>query len=397
MARVATSGEVLVDRLILHVGMPKTGTSIIQSHLQQNRDVLRDKGVFYPVTISPDPGLYRTFESHHLLFYALAGQHPFDRFSPERFLARARRTGERYGMRTMLLSAENLWWMPTLSVREECFDPQVYWRDKVRYLKRVAEFFSPFEVTVVIYLRRQDHWVESWYNQQIKNGYAVSDELEAFVEEHDVYIDLRRNLDLWAECFGRENLVVRVYERAQLPGGLLSDFLQATGLGKEEEYPLKHPARHNAKLDRDTMELLRLLNRVPIPDEGRRWLRMTLRKVTHQFVRQEVFNSLGLMPPVARRRLLMRYAEGNVGVARDYLGRKNGELFLEPPPEADAPWSPYPGLPNEFLAQVLVALFADRAFGEVAGGGNTVETVALAPDLKAEEVLWERYLWGDTE
>jgi hypothetical protein len=387
-----------MNKAILHIGMPKTGTSIIQSHLQQNRRVLRDKGVFYPVTISPDPGIYRTFESHHLLFYALAGQRPFNRFSPDRFMERAKRAAARYRMDTLLLSAENLWWLPTLTVREEHFDPLAYWEEKRRYLERVAAFLSPLKVQVVVYLRRQDHWIESWYNQQIKNGYAVPDAVERFAREQDVYIDLRRNLDLWSDYFGRENMVVRLYERTQLPNGLLNDLLSVCGLGDESEYPLRKAGRHNAKLDRDTMELLRLLNRTPIPDEGRRWLRMTLRKVSNQFERKEVFKSLGLMSPDARRRLLERYAQGNAQVAREYLGRDDGQLFIEPPPGIDDPWEPYPGLPNDFLAQMLVALFAERTFeGEEGCRGESADTEVATSNLEVEEALWERHLWGEVE
>src|SRR5690348_5956503 len=35
-------------RVVLHVGLPKTGTTYLQALLSQHRDVLRDAGVLYP-------------------------------------------------------------------------------------------------------------------------------------------------------------------------------------------------------------------------------------------------------------------------------------------------------------------------------------------------------------
>ena len=97
----------MLKKVILHIGSPKTGTSIIQSHLCQNRLALKEKGFFYPITISSDESLYRTFESHHLLTYSWADWEPFNKFDSNAFWERTCQSAEEHKLHTLLLSAEN--------------------------------------------------------------------------------------------------------------------------------------------------------------------------------------------------------------------------------------------------------------------------------------------------
>ena len=57
-------------------------------------------------------------------------------------------------------------------------------------------------------------------------------------------------------------------------------------------------------------------------------------------------------PPAARRELVCRYHEGNARVASEYLGRADGQLFLEALPSADDPYETYPGLPVERAIEI---------------------------------------------
>ncbi|NIU02148.1 MAG: hypothetical protein GWN01_14955, partial [Nitrosopumilaceae archaeon] len=152
----------MLKNIIIHPGMPKTGTSALQSRLQQNRRALAKKGVFYPVTISPLENLYWTLESHHLLFYSLAGYGESSAFSPQRFMEWVEEVCEFYDINTMILSAENIWWLPFLVFKEENLKEDEYWERKEEFFQKISCLFNKFNTQILIYLRRQDYWFESW-------------------------------------------------------------------------------------------------------------------------------------------------------------------------------------------------------------------------------------------
>lgn len=345
-----------MKRVVLHIGSPKTGTSIIQSHLAQNRVALRKQGFFYPVTISSYKHLYRTFESHHLLMYSLAGWQPFTLYSPQRFLERASAACARWNMHTLLLSAENTYWLPRQIVARERPEDEVFWEEKAAYVRDIHRLFQGVDFQVVIYLRRQDRWIESWYNQQVKNGNFLGHDMSAFVEHHHPLLDYERLLNTWAGVCGKDNVIVRVYEKEQLPDGLFADFCETTGIPDAAALPLHKPARYNAQLERDALEFIHLCNSLPLDPADKLWLRLLIRRVTNQFESQLVFHKQSLIRPQLRLEVVERHAEANARIARDYLGREDGVLFREPRPDPAESWEPYPGLSAEVVTRLMVPI-----------------------------------------
>ena len=84
---------------------------------------------------------------------------------------------------------------------------------------------------MIVYFRRPDQFLESWFKQGLKNGSGQHD-LRSFlampVTGPQVF---QQKLDLFANAFGARNLIVAPYERAQMIGGdIIADFLARTGL-----------------------------------------------------------------------------------------------------------------------------------------------------------------------
>ena len=392
-----------MKRIILHIGSPKTGTSIIQSHLAQNREVLRDNGFLYPITISSNPKLYRTYESSHLLMYSLAGWEQFTEFSPEAFFERANATAAEHDIETMLLSAENTYWLPKQITAREKPEEQEYWDEKSAYVGRIAKAFEGYEVKIVLYLRRQDRWIESWYNQQIKNGNHLPLEMLSFVDHHHYLLDYSRMLETWAGHFGRDNIVVRAYEKEQLPNGLFADFAEAVGLGDPGQYPLREAARYNAQLDRDALEFLNLCNGIEMDNDERYWLRILIRKITNQFESKKVFTQQGFLSPTERCEVLQKYAAINQSVADDYMGRNGDPLFLEAEPDESDDWQPYPGLPVEVATRLMMEIMLDIRKNAAASAekknstdNDKAEEHIVDPEQRAREDLkfWQQQCWA---
>lgn len=388
-----------MKKVFLHIGTPKTGTSIIQSHLAQNRGALRDLGYLYPITISADEKLYRTYESHHLLTYSIADWEPFNRYSPENFFQMAESTAAENDIETLLLSAENTYWLPRQIVGRDLPEEAVFWEEKRSYVRNIREYLKSYETKIVIYLRRQDRWLESWFNQQVKNGNALIENMDQFVEHHRWLVDYEKTLSIWADEFGTENMIVRVYEKEQLPNGLFEDYCEQVGIADPDLLPLQKPARYNAQLNRDALEFMNICNSLSMDFQQRWWLRMKVRKITKQFESQLVFHNQSLLSPDQRIRLVSSYADMNSTIAKTYLGRPDGVLFKEAPPVADENWQPYTGLSSqkvlEIVMQLLLEIQAEQAANGHASATGQEKSKLVTDDEQqsADRAYWAENIW----
>lgn len=131
-------------RLILHIGTHKTGTSALQDAFTSQRALLRQHGILYPATAR---GPHPEQPKHSSVFAAAVDPDPA---SADRERAQLLAEFEANGARAMLLSEEGL-----------C-EPD----------ERVSRFFEPlvgrFDIHVVCYLRRQDVFAESLFNQYVR-------------------------------------------------------------------------------------------------------------------------------------------------------------------------------------------------------------------------------------
>lgn len=121
--------------------------------------------------------------------------------------------------------------------------------------KAIAALLADREVTVVVYLRRPDEYVESWFSQGLKKGSGTpsilaflssggvnsapydsgeaggpaSFDLTHFRDQID--LSILKKLAYFTEAFPSADIVVRPYEADQLAGGdIVSDFVEAAGL-----------------------------------------------------------------------------------------------------------------------------------------------------------------------
>jgi hypothetical protein len=110
---------------------------------------------------------------------------------------------------------------------------------------------------IICYLRRQDNVLQSLYNQSVKGGGYYKD-IGDFVFPHPLdYFEL---LGRWAAVFGKENIVVRPYEKQQFKDNdLISDFLSIVGLELTVDFA-RLAKNANPRLPLEALEYMRLLN-----------------------------------------------------------------------------------------------------------------------------------------
>lgn len=258
-------------KLVLHIGTPKTGSTLLQTTCLQNRTWLSRQGVYFPSLLSNGGNHLAVFAAatpRITVFHRELGvtsteeqrdyQSRFlDRLDAE--IERARATHER-----MLVTSENL----AGGLRS----PGI-----ATLHGMLAERFS--EIEILVYLRRQDNCLLSLYAEGVRRGF-LSLSYEAFLEKalagleagNFRFLDYQRLLKRWAGSFGRRSLDVRLFDPAQWVGGdLTGDFMTAVvGTAPEGIEALDRPADDYRSLSAPSLKLLRRVNRLlPYVIDGR--------------------------------------------------------------------------------------------------------------------------------
>jgi hypothetical protein len=203
-------------KLFLHVGAPKTGTSSIQDNLQRHSHVLAEIGLSYPTALN---GL---FDYPHRDFISTGNANPLAysmRFAGDPETYRAFRPdvvlealgGVLEGEENAILSHEDLLFAST------------------GWLAQFREWAGARGYTVcpVLYVRDQISWHISNFQQHVRQLMTDSS-IYAVMARSMVIPDWSRFTGKFAETFGRERLVVRLYQR-RAGGNLVADFIGHLG------------------------------------------------------------------------------------------------------------------------------------------------------------------------
>lgn len=326
--------------IYLHLGTYKTGTTFIQ-HVLYNTFDDPDSSVYFPRV-----GVHGT--AHHYLatneFPGWTNGVTQDEYKKmwERLLENIRGSAAD----CVLISSEMLC---SLTL------------DRIRYIQ---ETLRDYGLKAIIYLRRQDQYISSLAAQLIKgcNGkpeyYTDLNRAIEFVSGSKRF-DYKNMCAHWASVIGKENLIVRPFERTQLyNGNILADFFYYL-LGMQIPTSVELPTGNlNPRLCRDALEFKQLVNRMPVDRET---MNATLpgllaySKVADERT-HSVYQEHELLSPSQRFEILQCNADANSHIAQVYLGRKDGVLFEEPITDPTLEWSSYPGLNKEKLNAIVCFL-----------------------------------------
>jgi hypothetical protein len=296
--------------------MDKTGTSAIQYFMHKNRKkFLNDSGICYPNT-----GLWHDF-SHHLFAFSTIGW--FGHTEKELFKLFSKMKKELGDVEKTILSSECLFKSPL--------------KENFKILLRLIN--DQFEqVKVIVYVRRQDKWVESRHRHSIFSGNELP--LEKLVRPH--FCSYKQFIDHWATVFNPKNIIVKAYEKAQFTDGtIFSDFLSILNLKITDNYEFP-PNDVNVSLHNDELDFKQLCNRIGFLSDGADDLNKLL--CEHTARTTQIEKAKYLLSPQDRFNLINRYEEVNNSIAKEYLNRQDGKLFYENLPNLTEKWQPYPGI-----------------------------------------------------
>lgn len=306
--------------LYLHIGMNKAGSSAIQSYFHSNRKRLEARGLLWPETGLG--GRDRGAGCHFALSDSLG-------FGP------STRTGmnenDLLEMRDQLIAEIEASAPKSVVMSSEFF---VLNRD----MSRVRRFFEGFDVKVVLFLRRHDHWWASLFAQAIKTT-SNPPWNRSFKGFYDFQTTKKRQhlcfgpfVQLWAGAFGQENVLVCPYEDEQLKPDLLRHFLALVGRPEVGDAVPPSGQRINEALSPRSLSLIDLIQRANIDQT-------TKNSIVEQVIKEDKLDrgATSIVPPKMRHQLIEENLNDYEYIAREFLNRPDAQLFYELyPPEVEA-------------------------------------------------------------
>ena len=302
-------------RLVVHVGTPKTGSTSIQDALARLGPALRERGIHVP-----SAGRRHAASARHAnLLGSLTG---------------FRHDAARGGWRELAAEIRASDACSFVISDEALGQPRA--KHVAGVIAAIAELAADcaLSVDVVGYVRPQCQYLESFYAQDVKNGWIekpfgmyTADAFALRPVAWHPWLNYGRVFAPWRTAFGSERVAVTPFERSRLPIGLLRHFLGLLGAGDLAARAADVPA--NARTGAKEIEVRRLTA-------------LAVRRAGH-----DPWRVVGVLPGLSAllvpdapfaglsadraRGLMDRFAAVNAAFARDYGIGAHGVLFRDPP------------------------------------------------------------------
>ena len=180
---------------LLHIGITKTGSKAIQRFLASEAAGLDDPRILY--VRSGRSGTW-----HEEVFYSVQN-------GCAHLLADAKREAQSARADYAVLSYEGFHALPT---------------ERIQLVRDTLG-----DARIVLFIRRQDDHVNSWYNQLIKAHRVPFSEIESFERSTPVYdaaLDYAAIIERWGSVFGHNALHILIYEKARCSVRALLDVMR---------------------------------------------------------------------------------------------------------------------------------------------------------------------------
>ncbi len=297
--------------LYLHIGTSKTGTTTIQTYCGINREQLKSKGVLFPIMPYHYDRITKNRNGHFL--YAMIYENGVRNKEKEKQVLKQELDYivdcfKDYD--NVLLSEESIWWA-TATRRKGLW----------KYLQEHSQQ-NNYQVKIIVYLRRQDQFMMSRYNQIIKTdtGGGTQRFYEYFKDMNGKYkcvMNYRQRLDYMAKFFPKENIVVKRFDRSYFYNGdLNADFLHILGVEIDDTFA-ELPKDENLGISVQSGELKRVLNRLGTMTfaENQKLLQM-LNECEVLLPKREV----SIMTTEHIEKFMKKFIDDNESIAVDYIG-----------------------------------------------------------------------------
>lgn len=321
--------------LYLHIGAPKTGTTSIQHFCRANQEVFKKKGYCFP--LMPFHYKYKSKVRNGLFLTSkyIDENGKRDRQKEEENIKEGMKILEDTFLEydNVILSDEGIW---------NGFFLRKGTRKKADILLESAQRCG-YQIKVIVYLRRQVDYLLSWYNQLIKHSSSKRLSClswEEYFQNYQTYValDYLKYLGQLERCFGKENLIVRRFDRKFfINNSLVDDFLNAVGLQMDEDFiDDKEVTNRNSGISENGCAIKRLINKIDgIEVEEKRKFEYILRRFSDNFKSSKEYS---MMSAEEVTEFMKKYEASNQKIADEYF--EDGLPLFEEKKHNKEKWTP---------------------------------------------------------
>lgn len=319
-------------RLIVHVGANKTASSAIQKFLSLNSEELRGLGLIVPsqkFEIAPQVSGYHVFGFEELLRHPEEGRERLEQSLKRIAHSQPEPT-------TIVLSGENLAAHPQA--------PQLF-----------AGLVDDFDVEVILYIRRQDEFLLSYWQQW--NSKAQTDFWAWVTSVVGMLGNWRTYIENWEKAVPRECIKVRLFERSRMVGGdAIQDFCEILAPGLPFEQFLYPSGVINPSFSDAVMDLVKGNDLVFRDAHDNDFYKFVEEMTGTRHIKRGRHSSISFDE---RSAIIQRYSVCNSWVKQHYFPEVEGDLFT-PPLESDYHYPSQQQIDQEkfeFLATIVYRMY----------------------------------------
>jgi hypothetical protein len=230
----------MAKTLYIHIGTHKTGSTAIQNFFSINRSNLMKIGILYPGKAQNHYPISEEFRTQ---------QKPY--LNPKSWTFRIFNEiiDQLENYHSFILSSEGFYESPNVIA------PALW--ETIQY------FNIQVEIKIILFCRRQDSWLESAYQQQIKEiKERISIPFNEFIESklRFNYIDYYKVLNLYGKTFGHNNLIVKPYLAGNSGTDSINSICKIINIPITPEFITPKYSNLNVGLETESVEFLRWLN-----------------------------------------------------------------------------------------------------------------------------------------
>ena len=286
------------NRIYLHIGTHKTGSTLIQNALAAKHNDLLKENIKY----LEKPGFFyaglQNLKGVEKSFIKLVKKEVHEAFISS-------------GCSNVVISNEAL-----------SGDYNIGYQNVNNIVGNLSKALKEYDVKIIIYIRRQDDFVESMYTQKIHIGesLAFNEYIKSINTEDFNWYNI---INSYAQYFGKDNIFVKIYHKKYYPKAesILYDFSHTIGSNSLVYYQgNKTP---NRGYSRAAMEIARLVNPYLTGKPQKKELRIFLQTKYPKGINE----SYGYFDKNSRKVFYQKYSESNQRINKEYFKSDSYDIF----------------------------------------------------------------------
>lgn len=299
----------------LHIGMPKTGTTAIQTVCFNNRKQLLEHGYLYP-----DFGHFQ----HQALVRELsrrAGSRVDFSFpgncGPYPVYTDFLEQHKEIYPHTSIISSELFFQRPGSPPGMQKKQGEEDFEILEKTIVETAKYFAGCDVKILVYLRRQDNWLMSMYNETIKiSGYAK--DFDTF-SARTIGTRFFRIIQMWIKYFGRKNVICHSYDSLMRnKSDSIDHFLETVCPEVPRDILNRTKIEKNPGLSNESLWIKQQINKISEEDEqaGKKRTRKEIKLLLDEITRSSLEPGRPMLSNAQRRSLMEKFLPGNQRLIR---------------------------------------------------------------------------------